>query len=77
MLLECDRVTDLRPLAKCTALERLDFTDCFELQDVTPLSGLSNLRVLVIANTKVTDTSSLSKIPNLEIVLKHGENEWE
>ncbi|HEX5443252.1 MAG TPA: leucine-rich repeat domain-containing protein [Pirellulales bacterium] len=72
---ECDRVTDLRPLAKCTALERLDFTDCFELQDVTPLSGLSNLRRLVLAGTKVTDTSSLSKLPNLKITFEESEDE--
>lgn len=66
-LYECDVVTDLRPLAKCSALTYVNLTDCFEITDVSPLASLSDLRTLVLANTKVTDTTLLSKISDLEI----------
>jgi hypothetical protein len=74
-LYECDRVTDLRPLAQCVGLKQLNLTDCFNIADVTPLSNLPNLRLLVLANTKVTDTSSLSKNANLKITFAKEEEE--
>ena len=72
-LYECDLVTDLRPLAHCVGLKRLNLTDCFNIADVSPLSNLPNLRLLILANTKVTDTSSLSTNASLKITFEEEE----
>lgn len=70
---ECDKITDLRPLARVAELRELDFSDCFDLADVTPLSSLIKLERLGLGNTKVSDTSSLDGLPNLQIT--YGEEE--
>ena len=66
-----------KALAQCLGLKQLKLTDCFNIAGVTPLSNLPNLRLLNLSNTKVTDTSSLSKNANLKITFEEEEDDGE
>ena len=64
-------VTDLRPLAKLSNLERLDL-DGTGVTDLGPLAKLSNLVCLNLNRTGVTDLGPLAQLSNLETLYLYG-----
>ena len=70
-------ITDLRPLANLTTLERLYLSDLFPntpTLDLRPLASLINLEVLSLENTKVSDISPLSGLKKLrDLNLSHND----
>ena len=70
-------ITDLRPLANLTTLERLYLSDLFPntpTLDLRPLASLINLEVLSLENTKVSDISPLSGLKKLrDLNLLHND----
>ena len=70
-------VTDLRPLANLTTLERLYLSDIFPntpTLDLHPLANLINLEELFVENSKVSDIGPLAKLKKLQILdLSHND----
>ena len=70
-------ITDLRPLANLTTLERLYFSDLFPntpTLDLRPLANLINLEELSLENSKVSDISPLARLKKLQILdLSHND----
>lgn len=56
-------ISDLSGLSNCKNLTWLELNNCTALKDVSPLSGLSNLKYLNLSATKVKDLSPLDKLP--------------
>ena len=69
-------ITDLRPLANLTTLERLYLSDILPSTptlDLRPLANLINLEELFLENSKVSDISLLSRLKKLRILdLSHN-----
>lgn len=59
------QVTDLSGLEELKSLTQLYLWGNLELRDLSPLQGLTRLRTLVLAGTKVTDLSPLRNLKNL------------
>ena len=70
-------ITDLRPLANLTTLERLYLSDIFPntpTLDLRPLANLINLEELTLENSKVSDISPLARLKKLQILdLTHND----
>ena len=70
-------ITDLRPLANLTTLERLYLSDLFRntpTLDLHPLANLINLEELFLENNKVSDISPLARLKKLQILdLAHND----
>lgn len=64
-------LSDLSPLASCTALERLDAYRT-QIHDLAPLTNHPNLKSINVNHTAVTDVSPLSTIPTLEFIWLYG-----
>ncbi|MBL6445178.1 hypothetical protein JMN32_02590 [Fulvivirga sp. 29W222] len=60
-------ITDLKPLAKLTALEILNFSST-GVNDISILSQLSNLREVYMSNTGVQSLEPLKALESLEVV---------
>ncbi|UII30035.1 hypothetical protein LVD17_17185 [Fulvivirga ulvae] len=60
-------ITDLKPLAKLTALEILNFSST-GVNDISILSQLSNLREIYMSNTGVQSLEPLKALESLEVV---------
>lgn len=60
-------ITDLKPLAKLTALEILNFSST-AVADISVLSQLANLREVYMSNTGVQTLEPLKALENLEVV---------
>jgi len=58
---------DISDLALMINLEILAVNNC-AVYDITPISGLVQLRELYLADNKITDVSALSNLENLEIL---------
>ena len=56
-------ISDLSVLSNSKNLTWLEMNNCTALKDVTPLSGLTNLKYLNLSATKVKDLSPLDKLP--------------
>ena len=70
-------ITDLRPLANLTTLERLHLSNLFPntpVLDLHPLANLINLEELFLENSKVSDISPLAGLKKLQILdLSHND----
>ena len=70
-------ITDLRPLANLTMLERLYLSDILPSTptlDLRPLANLINLEELTLENSKVSDISPLARLKKLQILdLSHND----
>ena len=70
-------ITDLRPLANLTTLERLYLSDIFPSTptlDLRPLANLINLEELTLENSKVSDINPLARLKKLQILdLSHND----
>ena len=70
-------ITDLRPLANLTTLERLYLSDILPSTptlDLRPLANLINLEELTLENSKVSDISPLARLKKLQILdLAHND----
>ena len=56
-------ISDLSVLSNAKNLTWLELNNCTALKDVTPLSGLTNLKYLNLSATKVKDLSPLDNLP--------------
>ena len=56
-------ITDLSGLSNCRNLTWLELINCTALKDISPLSGLTNLKYLNLSATKVKDLSPLDQVP--------------
>jgi hypothetical protein len=63
-------VSDLRPLAGSTNIERLILVSN-SVQDLTPVATLTNLRVLNLRENQVTDLTPLAGLQRLESLVIH------
>ncbi len=61
-------VTDLRPIARFTALRKLNLLGRREVVDISLLAQLKNLREVYLGNTAVADLSPLSVLAELRIL---------
>ena len=70
-------ITDLRPLANLTTLERLYLSDIFPSTptlDLRPLANLINLEELTLENSKVSDINPLARLKKLQFLdLSHND----
>jgi len=57
---------DIVPLKYCTDLVFLDLGHGNRITDLTPLSGLTKLRALIVSMNKIVDISPLKSLTNLE-----------
>jgi hypothetical protein len=57
---------DIVPLKYCTDLVFLDLGHGNRISDLTPLSGLTKLRALIVSMNKIKDISPLKSLTNLE-----------
>ena len=57
---------DIVPLKYCTDLVFLDLGHGNRITDLTPLSGLTKLRALIVSMNKIEDISPLKSLTNLE-----------
>jgi len=57
---------DIVPLKYCTELVFLDLGHGNRITDLTPLSGLTKLRALIVSMNKIEDISPLKSLTNLE-----------
>jgi hypothetical protein len=57
---------DIVPLKYCTDLVFLDLGHGNRITDLTPLSGLTKLRALIVSMNKIEDISPLMSLTNLE-----------
>ena len=57
---------DIVPLKYCTDLVFLDLGHGNRITDLTPLSGLTKLRALIVSMNKIEDISPLQSLTNLE-----------
>lgn len=57
---------DIVPLKYCTDLVFLDLGHGNRITDLTPLSGLTKLRALIVSMNKIVDISPLQSLTNLE-----------
>lgn len=65
LILACNKVTDLTPLACQTDLEYLELF-LNDITDITPLSALTNLKDLNLAFNQITDITPLYGLDSLE-----------
>lgn len=60
---------DIEALKYCTDLEALDLGHNYLTNDdIAVISGLTNLRILILADNKITDISALRTLKNLEYI---------
>ncbi|MCE5189896.1 MAG: leucine-rich repeat domain-containing protein [Eubacteriales bacterium] len=57
---------DIEPLKYCTDLVYLDLGHGNRISDLSVLTGLKNLRVLIVSMNKIEDISPLAELKNLE-----------
>ena len=62
VVLQQTYISDLSVLQTCNNLTWLDLTNCTSLKDVTPLSGIKNLKYLNLSATKVKELSPLNTV---------------
>jgi len=60
------KITDLTPLSVLTKLKRLDVDQNYEIEDLSPLSGLIQLEHLNINSNKISDISPLADLTKLK-----------
>jgi Leucine-rich repeat (LRR) protein len=65
LLLGLENITDLKPIAKLTKLEVLDFNQNRVIEDITPLNALINLKKLVLYSNPIKDIYALKNLTNL------------
>lgn len=66
VLKDCHQVTEVSSVAGLTNLMHLEINYGPELVDITPLAGLTRLKVLDLKNTQVEDLGPLAKLSSLE-----------
>lgn len=62
VVLQQTHISDLSVLQNCQNLTWLDLAGCTSLKDLSPLSGMANLKYLNLSATKVKDLSPLNKV---------------
>jgi hypothetical protein len=55
-------------LSSLTTLTHLDLSDCYELEDISPLLNLTNLAHLNLNSSSITNIDILGELPNLAMV---------
>lgn len=73
LILSGSKVADISALANCPKLTWLELCYCGYVKDLSPLSGLRELKYLNIASTSVRDISPLEQVP-LERFVSMGVN---
>lgn len=58
-------ISDLKGLEYCTALTELVLFENHQIIDISPLSGLTNLRELDLSGNQISDLTPLAKLTNL------------
>lgn|GEM_PF-2515997 len=65
-LKECSLINDISSVADLTNLTHLEMNHGPELVDITPLAGLTRLKVLALKNSGIQDIEALAKLSGLE-----------
>jgi Leucine-rich repeat (LRR) protein len=69
LILHENSITDVTPLANLTNLEFLDLSNNYRITDISSLKNLVKLQTLHLSNNRITDISSIAKLPGLKIYL--------
>ena len=67
-VLSYNQITDLSPLENCRELEVLELFSCRYLKDLSPLAGLSSLKMLNISHTHIDDITPLYGLTEMELL---------
>jgi hypothetical protein len=63
-------ITDLRPISELTKIEDLSLTQNWTIEDISPLSNLTNLKILDLEGNPIKDINALSSLTKLtELIL--------
>ena len=66
----CSKLTDISALEKCQSLQIVGFESCKNIQDLTPLTALKNLKQLVLFKCgEIPSLGFINEIPSLESIL--------
>lgn len=65
-------IKSLEPFRNCKSLKFLEVAFCGYIEDVSPLAECTNLQMLNVSNTKVTDLSPLDELPLTHFVARNN-----
>ena len=71
-MLENTRVADLTPIAGCSAMQTLALDNTPRVRHTLPLAGMTNLFMLLMRDTQVTDLSPIQGLNIALISTEHG-----
>jgi len=60
-----NRVTDISALSNLTKIEELDISENFQISNISALSGMTNMKTLILHLNLIDDISALSNMNNL------------